>query len=105
MSFNPFSTYIDCINCGNELTNVSELSFRTPEKIQCDFCGQTYPGLSRKVKRTKTAVTLIFAILGLLIFWWFMTSSGISSGLFALFPLLIIYYFTLGFAVRGIVRF
>jgi transcription elongation factor Elf1 len=37
----PFSKYVNCLNCGNELTHLSKLAFNAPSMIECDFCGQS----------------------------------------------------------------
>jgi DNA-directed RNA polymerase subunit RPC12/RpoP len=102
---NPFSKYIDCINCGNELASINELTFHTPKVIRCDFCGQKYSGLSQRISRTKVAVSLVFLILTLVIISSAWQMAGFTSGLFALFPLFIIYIFTLGAMVRKTIRF
>ena len=102
---NPFSKYIDCINCGNELTHVSELTFRMPAEIICDYCGQQYNGLAGKINRIKTLVTAVFVIIAMMVTTLAWYSAGLSTALFALFPVFIIYLFVLGYAVRKSVRF
>jgi hypothetical protein len=102
---NPFSKYIDCINCGNELTNISELAFRTPDEIECDFCGQEYPKLSLRIKKVKSIITTLFAALAVLVMVIAWQSTGFSAGLFALFPLFILYYFVLGWAIKRAIKF
>lgn len=102
---NPFSKYIDCINCGNELTHISELTFRLPREIVCDYCGQHYKGLTQKIRRTKTIVTAVFIILALVITGLALSRGGVSTALFALFPLFIVYLFALGYAVGKSVKF
>ncbi|TVQ17875.1 MAG: hypothetical protein EA361_01945 [Bacteroidetes bacterium] len=97
---NPFAKYIDCLNCGNELINLSELTFRTPDEVVCDFCGQKFPGLSAKVKRTKVFVNFVFIILAVIIWASAYTISGFTGALFALFPLFIIYLFILGLSIK-----
>jgi DNA-directed RNA polymerase subunit RPC12/RpoP len=99
---NPFSKYIDCINCGNELSSINELTFRTPDMIRCDFCGQKYPGMRRKIRYTKTAVTLAFIAVALFLAIFSWINLGVGIGLFSLLPLLLIYYFALGYAVKKI---
>ena len=102
---NPYSVYIDCINCGNELSNISELTFRTPDVVVCDFCGQRYTGLAQRIKRRKRTAGLIFLLIAILIFWQGLLLAGFTTALFSLFPVLIIYYFTLGHLVKQIVKF
>lgn len=92
---NPFARYADCLNCGNELISIHELTFRTPRKVVCDYCGQAYPGLASKVRKTKVTVNLVFAALALLVWSIAQSFSGFTGALFALFPLFIIYVFTL----------
>jgi hypothetical protein len=101
---NPFSKYIDCINCGNELSNINDLTFRTPDIIRCDFCGQKYAGLGRKIKYTKILITVIFVALAttLLLYSWLKLNRG--AGLFSLLPLLLLYYFALGYAVKSLFK-
>lgn len=101
---NPFAKYFDCLNCENELINLSELTFRTPDEVVCDFCGQKYPGLSSKVKRTKVFITFIFILLALIIWALAYTVSGFTGALFALFPLFIIYLFILGLSIRKSIK-
>ncbi len=102
---NPFSKYIDCINCGNELASVNELTFRTPEAIQCDFCGQKYPGLSKKIRAKKITISLLFVLLALIVVVLSWQMAGFTTVLFSLFPLFIVYIFTLGLMVRKTVGF
>jgi hypothetical protein len=102
---NPFSKYIECLNCGNELTNVSELSFNTPSIIQCDFCGQKYHRLTQTVKKVKIGVTILFVVLAMILGIGAWQMAGFSAALFALFPLMILYYFVLGFAVKKSIRY
>lgn len=103
---NPYAKYIECINCGNDLTNINDLAFHTPDLVECDFCGQKYPGLSQKVKRTKFIVSLVYIIFAILLlaYIWTQTHSMIS-GLFALLALLILYYFSLGLAIKKVISF
>lgn len=102
---NPFSKYIDCINCGNELTHVSELTFRTPSVITCDYCGQQYKGLSRRIRKTKRSVTVIFILLAVLLAGTAWLATGITAALFALFPLFVVYLFVLGTVIRKSLKF
>lgn len=102
---NPFSKYIDCINCGNELINLSELTFRTPQVIECDYCGMEYPGLSAKVKRKKAFIGFIFVILAIILWAAAYTFSGFMGALFSLFPLFIIYLFVLGTEIKRSIKF
>ncbi|TVQ10300.1 MAG: hypothetical protein EA361_14215 [Bacteroidetes bacterium] len=102
---NPFSKYIDCINCGNELTHVSELTFRMPREIVCDYCGQQYNGLQKKINRIKMLVSAVFIFMALVVSWLAFSRAGVSTALFALFPVFIVYLFVLGYAVRKSVRF
>ncbi len=102
---NPFAKYIDCINCGNELSDLSSLTFRTPHKIQCDFCGQEYPGLRSKIKKTRTLVNLLFVFVAVLVYGMTMAIAGFTSSLFALMALFVIYIFTLGAAIKRAIRF
>ncbi len=102
---NPFSKYIDCINCGNELTNLSELALRTPDELECDFCGQEYPGLAARVKRLKTNLTVVYILIALLIFWLAFTRAGFTAGLFAMFPVFILFIYTLGYTIQKMVKF
>lgn len=102
---NPFAKYIDCINCGNELSDLSSLTFRTPDKIQCDFCGQEYPGLRSKIIKTKTMVNFIFTLVAVFIWALTMSIAGFTSALFAIMALLVAYYFALGAAIKRTIRF
>jgi hypothetical protein len=102
---NPFSDYIDCINCGNELTPLSKLIMGSPETIECDLCGQKYPGLAAKIRRAKNITTTAFVFLAIPVFWITFTRTGILTSLFAVFPLYIIYWFVLGFIIKRIARF
>jgi hypothetical protein len=101
---NPFAKYVDCLNCGNELINISELTFRTPREVVCDFCGQKYPGLSAKVKRTKVYINFLFSILAIIVWAFAITISGFTGALFALFPLFIIYLFVLGLSIKKSIK-
>lgn len=102
---NPFSKYIDCINCGNELIHVSELTLRTPSHIICHYCGQRYDGLSRRIKKNKQIVTLIFILLTLILAGATWSVAGITPALFILFPLFILYLYVLGVVLRKSVKF
>lgn len=102
---NPYAKYIDCINCGNELTNISSLTYHTPQEVACDFCGQVYNGLAQKVKKVKALISIVFLVLGVLLFLLTTSLGGFISGLFALFPLLIIYVFVLGYGVKKTIGF
>ncbi len=103
---NPYAKYVDCINCGNELTNINDLTYHTPDLVECDFCGQKYPGLSQKIKKAKVFTSLFYIILAILLLYytWTLTHS-IISGLFAFLALLVLYYFSLGLAIKNVVRF
>ncbi len=101
---NPFAKYIDCLNCENELINLSELTLRTPSEVVCDFCGQRYPGLSAKVKKTKVLINFVFIILAVIIWASAYTISGFTGALFALFPLFIIYLFVLGLSIKKSIK-
>jgi hypothetical protein len=103
---NPYAKYIECINCGHDLTNINDLAFHTPDLVECDFCGQKYPGLSQKVKRTKLTLSLASIILAILLisYTWVQTHS-IISGLFALMAFLVLYYYSLGVAIKKAIKF
>jgi len=102
---NPFSKYIDCINCGNELIDVSSLSFQTPEMVTCDYCGQQYPGLSRKIKTIKRTITILFVIIALFVSTMAWKTSGALPAFLSILPMVVLYYFALGVAVRKSIRF
>ncbi|TVQ87762.1 MAG: hypothetical protein EA393_10030 [Bacteroidetes bacterium] len=101
---NPFAKYIDCLNCENELINLSELTFKTPDEVVCDYCGQRYPGLISKVKKTKVYITFIFALLAIFVWALAYTLAGFTGALFALFPLFIVYLFVLGVSIKKAVK-
>jgi len=101
---NPFAKYIDCLNCENELINLSDLTFKTPDEVVCDFCGQQYPGISKKVKRTKVFINFIFTLLAILFWAAGYTFGGFTGALFALFPLFIVYLFALGVSIKKAVK-
>ncbi|MBW6478771.1 MAG: hypothetical protein K0B37_05025 [Bacteroidales bacterium] len=101
---NPFAKYVDCLNCGNELINISELTFQTPKEVVCDFCGQKYPGLTAKVKRTKVFINFLFIILAVIIWAAAKTIGGFTGALFALFPLFIIYLFVLALSIKKSIK-
>ncbi len=100
-----FSHYIHCINCGNELTNTSELITNLPEEIECDFCGQKYPGLTKKIRRRKTLITTLFFIIAAVFFIFTSIRASFMSALFLLFPVFIIYLVVLEASVKKIVKF
>ncbi|MFW6351399.1 MAG: hypothetical protein ACOC2E_03345 [Bacteroidota bacterium] len=100
-----FSHYIHCINCGNELTNTSELITNLPEEIECDFCGQKYPGLTKKIRTRKISITTLFILISAIIFIFTTLRAGFMSALFLLFPVFIIYLVVLEASVKKIVKF
>jgi hypothetical protein len=100
-----FSRHINCLNCENELTHLSKLVFHTPETITCDFCGQDYPGLARKIRYAKWVVGIAFLIPALVLFWILLTYAGVITALFALFPVFIIYLYILAFTIKKITDF
>ncbi len=99
-----FSHYIHCINCGNELTNTSELITNLPEEIECDFCGQKYPGLTKKIRKRKIHITTLFIFVSAIIFIFTTFRAGFISALFLLFPVFIIYMVVLEASVKKIVK-
>jgi hypothetical protein len=101
----PFSKYVNCLNCGNELTHLSKLAFNAPSMIECDFCGQKYPGLSKKIKRIKWITGLIFIFPTAVIFLSLFFRIGATSALFAMFPLFIIYLYVLAFVIKKSIDF
>ena len=101
----PFSKYINCLNCNNELTHLSNLVFSTPDKITCDFCGQEYPGLSQNIKKAKFITGMMFLIPSALIFIILFDIVGIYGSLFTMFPIFIIYLYTLALVIKKKIKY
>jgi DNA-directed RNA polymerase subunit RPC12/RpoP len=102
---NPFSGYIDCLNCGNELIHTSKLSLEQIHEIRCDYCGQSYPALLQKVRKRKRLMQTIFVVIALCIAALTYKNSSLITLIFVLLPVYLVYLYALTWSIKRLFKF